>query len=191
VRGEPAPERTAAPQAGEGAGPSPVGATDLVATFRAAMARLAAGVCVVAVARPGRVVADVPMTATSVTPVSLEPPMVLFCVHGESRLREVLDEVDTWAVSVLDAGAAAGAEWLATPGRPAVDQLGPVGHRRGPLSGAALVTSAQAWLECRTTWIKTAGDHDVVVGEVLSAELVPGARGALVHRLGRLAALPD
>lgn len=187
-------------------------ARELGDAFRAAMARLPAGVCVVSVARPrgalargraapdrsasagraGRdLVTDYAMTATSVTAVSLEPPMLLFCVHGDARLREVLDDVETWAVSVLDAAGGPVAEWLATPGRPTVDQLGTVAHRRGPASGAALLADAQAWLECRTTWIRTAGDHDVVVGEVLAAEVARGARGALLHRLGRLAELPD
>lgn len=164
----------------------------LVESFRAAMARLAAGVCVVAVARrSGRTVADHAMSATSVVPVSLDPPMVLFCVHAEARLREVLDDVDTWAVSVLGAGAGPAAEWLATPGRPTLGQLGSVAHHRGAVSGAALLDGAQSWVECRTAWIRTAGDHDVVVGEVLSAQVVPLVRGALVHRLGRVTALPD
>lgn len=167
-------------------------AEDVVEAFRAAMARLPAGVSVVAVARPsGGVVTDHAMTATSVAGVSLHPPMVLFSVYTDARLRDALDHVDTWAVSVLDAGAEATAEWLATPGRPTVGQLAGVEHRRGEVSGAALLRDAQAWLECRTVWIKEAGDHDVVVGEVLTAAVLPGARGALIHRFGRLARLPD
>jgi flavin reductase (DIM6/NTAB) family NADH-FMN oxidoreductase RutF len=165
---------------------------ELVETFRAAVARLAAGVCVVAVARrSGGSSTDHAMTATSLVPVSLYPPMVLFCVHADARMREVLDEVDTWAVSVLDAHAGPAAEWLATPGRPTIGQLASVAHHRGAASGAALLDGAQAWVECRTAWIRSAGDHDVVVGDVVSARVAPGARGALVHRLGRLAPLPD
>lgn len=164
----------------------------LVEAFRAAVSRLAAGVCVVAVAhQPGGSVADHAMTATSLVPVSLSPPMVLFCVHADARMREVLDDVETWAVSVLDAGAGPAAEWLATPGRPTIGQLGPVAHHRGTISGAALLDGAQAWLECRTAWIRSAGDHDVVVGEVLGARVTPGSHGALVHRLGRLRPLPE
>ena len=37
------------------------------------------------------------MTASAVASVSLEPPILLFCVHVEARFREVLDEVDLWA----------------------------------------------------------------------------------------------
>ncbi|WP_448071332.1 flavin reductase family protein [Georgenia yuyongxinii] len=159
---------------------------ELVERFRATMGRLAGGVTVVAV-RSGSV--DLAMTATAVASVSLRPPMVLFCVYSDARLREALDEVDTWAVSLVDAGAHVSAERLAMPGRPAVGQLLGVPHHRGQLSGAALLDGAQGWMECRTAWIKAAGDHDVVVGEVLDATLGPPGRGALVHYLGRFRGL--
>lgn len=164
-----------------------VDAEDLAAAHRAAMARLPAGVAVLAAARPTpRGTQQVAATVTSVTSASLDPPLVLVCVHADSRVRDVLDDVGTWAVSILDATAQADADWLATPGRPVVDQLAPVPHRVGAASGAALLERAQAWLECRTVWVHAAGDHDVVVGEVLSAEVAQGDRGALVHRLGRV-----
>jgi flavin reductase (DIM6/NTAB) family NADH-FMN oxidoreductase RutF len=161
-------------------------AADLQRAFRSAMARLAAGVCVVAVAAGRHQVAA---TLTSVVSASLDPPMVLFCVHSEARLREALERADGWAVSILDSRSGADADWLASAGRPQLDQLGHIPHRIGSRSRAALLDRAQAWLECRTVWLRAAGDHDVVVGEVLSAEVAPGERGALVHRLGRLHAV--
>lgn len=156
---------------------------ELVERYRATMGRLAGGVTVVAL-RHGAT--DLAMTATAVASVSLRPPMVLFCVHTDARMREALEEVDTWAVSILDGAARVAAERLASPGRPAFGQLIGVPHTRGAVSGAALVDQAQGWLECRTAWVKNAGDHDVVVGEVLDARLGQTATGALVHHLGRL-----
>lgn len=156
---------------------------ELVERYRTTMQRLAGGVAVVAL-RHGTT--DLAMTATALVSVSLRPPMLLFCVHADARMREALEEVDTWAVSILDAGARTAADRLASPGRPAVGQLVGVDHTRGPLSGAALITQSQAWIECRTHWVRGAGDHDVVVGEVLDATLGRTATGALVHYLGRL-----
>lgn len=171
------------------------------------MARLASGVCVVGLSAARRapgsagqgqaepcspsISSELALSVTSVTSVSLDPPMVLFCVHGDARLREALDDVDTWAVSVLDAGGGPAADWLATPGRPSLGQLASVPHRHGRLTGAPLLAQSQAWVECRTVWIRAAGDHDVVVGRVLGVEVAPGARGALVHRLGRVRPLTD
>lgn len=166
-----------------GAAPVP---EELVERYRATMGRLPGGVTVVSL-RQGRL--DLAMTATAVASVSLRPPMVLFCVYTDARLREALDEVDTWAVSILDASAVVAAERLAMPGRPAFGQLIGVPHHAGEHSGAALIDAAQGWLECRTAWIKNAGDHDVVVGEVIDARTGTTGAGGLVHHLGRVRAL--
>jgi flavin reductase (DIM6/NTAB) family NADH-FMN oxidoreductase RutF len=151
--------------------------------FRAAIARLPAGVAVVAVTWRG---IEHAMTASAVTSVSLDPPLLLFCVHEDSRFREALDHVDLWGLSVLSDTAGPAADWLASPGRPAVGQLGRVPRTVGPLTGAALVDDAAAWFECRTAAIHRAGDHDIVVGEVLSARQGEPARGGLVHLRGRI-----
>jgi len=66
--------------------------------FRAVMSRLASGVSVVA-ARDGR--HDLAMTATSLVSVSLDPPTVLFCVHSDARIADVVGEGSRWAVSSL------------------------------------------------------------------------------------------
>ena len=58
--------------------------------------------------------------------------MLLFCVHTDARFRDALDDVDTWSVSVLADDQGHTADWLASPGRPAIDQLARVPHRPAP-----------------------------------------------------------
>ena len=158
-----------------------------VEAYRLAMSRMASGVCVVS-ARAGSV--DLAITATSVVSVSLEPPTVLFCVHADARLAEVVESGGDWAVSILSADATAAADWLASPGRPAVGQLDRIAHHRGDHSGAALLDAAAAWVECRTEWTKEAGSHLVVVGQVLGTAVAPagepGVAGGIVHHHGRM-----
>jgi flavin reductase (DIM6/NTAB) family NADH-FMN oxidoreductase RutF len=150
--------------------------------FRAAVARLPAGVAVVALRWRG---VDHAMTASAVASVSLDPPLLLFCVHVDARLRDALDDVDLWTVSVLGDAQAPIADWLASPGRPAFGQLDRVPHVRAPLSGAAWVEGAAAWFECRTAAVHRAGDHDVVVGTVVEARQGAASTGGLVHLRGR------
>lgn len=154
--------------------------------FRAAIGRLPAGVAVVALRQRGL---DLAATVSAVCSVSLEPPLLLFCVHADSRLREGLDEVDRWTLSVLAEDQGPVADWLASPGRPALDQLARVPHRRDPGSGAAVVEGAAAWFSCRTRAVHPAGDHDVVVGEVLELGEGEPSAGGLVHHRGRLRAV--
>lgn len=151
--------------------------------FRAAVGRLPAGVAVVTVLRRGIAHAT---TVNSVVSVSLDPPLLLFCVHADSRLRDVLDDVDAWAVSVLGDDQADVADWLASPGRPAVGQLDRVPHTPAPVSGAPWVAGAAAWFDCRTRDVHPAGDHDVVVGDVVAVVQGAPAAGGLVHLRGRL-----
>jgi flavin reductase (DIM6/NTAB) family NADH-FMN oxidoreductase RutF len=139
-----------------------------VGAFRRAVGRFASGVCVLATS-DGRV--DHAMTASAFTSVSLEPPLVLVCVETEARLHDALLDNGTWAISVLGAGAKPVADWLATRGRPLHGQLDRVPHRRGPRTGAPLIAAALAWLECRTYAVHAAGDHSVVIGEVVGVEL--------------------
>jgi flavin reductase (DIM6/NTAB) family NADH-FMN oxidoreductase RutF len=64
-----------------------------------------------------------------------------------------------------------------------------VPHTRGSASGAALVDGALATLECRTWAVHPAGDHTVVVGEVLALDAPPTDDPALVHYRGGLGEL--
>ncbi|GAA4629125.1 flavin reductase family protein [Cellulomonas oligotrophica] len=157
-----------------------------VDAFRTAVGRLASGVVVVTALVRGAAHA---MTASSVASVSLDPALLLFCVHRDARFRDLLDDVDGWAVSVLADTQADVADWLASPGRPVVGQLDRVPHRAAPVSGAPWVDGAAAWFDCRTVAVHEAGDHDVVIGEVLAVVQGEPALGGLVHLRGRVRGL--
>ena len=44
------------------------------------------------------------MTATAVSSVSLEPPLILVCVGHASRFHDAVLAAGSWAVSILDRG---------------------------------------------------------------------------------------
>lgn len=135
------------------------------AAFRRALGRFATGVTVVSCRYQQM---DHAMTANSLSSVSLDPPLVLVCVERESRFHEAIIGSGQWAVSILAGPARSAATWLATRGRPLVGQLDPVAHHRGSATGAALLDDALAWLEVRTTVVHPAGDHSIVIGQVLA-----------------------
>jgi flavin reductase (DIM6/NTAB) family NADH-FMN oxidoreductase RutF len=152
------------------------------ASFRIAAGRFATGVTVVTTLVSG---VDHAMTANAFTSVSMDPLLVLVCVENEARFHDAILETGMWAVNVLDASARPVATWLATRGRPLHGQLDRVAHRRGPVTGAALLDQSSATMECRTHSTHVAGDHTVVVGEVLTVGIGPAGTGALLyHRSG-------
>ncbi len=158
----------------------PAGPTS--AQFRAAVGRFATGVCAMTSRLDGH---DHAMTANAFASVSLEPLLVVVSVADDARFLDAVRQAGVWGVSVLPEGARGTAEWLSSPGRPVLHQLDRVPHHRGPATGVALLDDALATLECRTHAIHEAGDHHLVVGEVLSTSTPPQPPGPLLYHQGR------
>ena len=156
------------------------------AVFRQAMGRVVHGVSVLTTVAGGH---DHAMTADTVTSVSLEPLLVLCCAETEARYHDAVLESGVWGVSVLSADQRAASEWFATRGRPLHGQLDRTPFHRGEKTGVALLDDALMHLEVRTTDVHPAGDHSIIVGEVLSIDLPDTVGSALVHYRGRYGGL--
>lgn len=156
--------------------------------FRAALSRLAAGVVLITAHDPddGPRGEDVGMTATAFMSVSLDPPLVMVSVRNDSRMDDLLAEQPLWAVSVLSESQRHIAGRFAMKGRIS-DRLlfEDITYIRGEQAGAPLVGGALATLECRTEQRVTAGDHTLVIGQVLTASTPSTAGGPLAYYRGR------
>lgn len=159
--------------------------------FRAAMTRLAAGVVLVTAHEPaldpdGPGGEDVGMTATAFMSVSLDPPLVMVSLREGSRMDDLLDEQPLWAVSVLSESQRHIAGRFAMKGRIS-DRLlfEDIPYVRGEASGALLVGGALATLECSTEQRVRAGDHTLVIGRVLTAQVPSADGGPLMYFKGR------
>ena len=150
--------------------------------FRAALGRFATGVSVVTAVADGL---DHAMTASALASVSLDPPLVLVCVAHRARFHEAISVAGEWGVSVLPASGSGTAAWFATRGRPLETQLEGFAHFRGPNTGAALLADAIATVECRTWATYDGGDHTIVVGELLAADVRRPSSPPLLHFHGR------
>jgi len=153
--------------------------------LRLAMGRFATGVTVLTTVTGGH---DHAMTANAVASVSMEPMLVLACVEVDARFHDAVAEAGLWGVSVLDAEQRPTADWLATQGRPLHGQLDRVPHHRGS-TGVALLDGALATIECRTTDMHPAGDHSIVVGEVVSIGVAEHPGAALTYYRSRYGSL--
>ncbi len=154
--------------------------------FRRAISRFATGVAVLTTRTRDL---DHAMTANALTSVSLEPLLMLVCVEREARFHDAVVDAGIWGLSVLSSGDRPGADWLATRGRPLHAQLGLIPHRHGSQTGVALLDGALSTFECRTTAVHPAGDHSIVVGEVVSVTAAAHPGEALVYYRGRYGTL--
>ena len=132
------------------------------------MARVPAGVVVVST-RLGDEFRG--LTASSLVSISLDPPLVLVGLERDSATRAAVLETKAFNVSVLTRAQEFIADRFA--GRaPAVDWR-TLRHHLGQ-NGIPLIDGCAAWLECRLTQSHSAGDHDICIGQVESAEIGSG-----------------
>ncbi|RCV49778.1 flavin reductase family protein [Marinitenerispora sediminis] len=142
------------------------------AEFTETVARFATGVTVVTV-RDGR--DDIGSTVNAFASISADPPIVMVSVRAGSYLAEVVDRQRGFAVNVLGAQHKAIAGRFAAEGRPSARLLlAGEPHHRGVRSGALVLDTAIAALECSVTRRVEAGDHVVYLAGVDSLPEVGG-----------------
>ncbi len=155
-------------------------------SYRLALGRFATGVTVVTTATPGPAGGQLhAMTASSLAAVSLDPPLLLVGVEQEARFHDAIVEAGHFGVNILGAHQRADAQWFATRGRPLVGQLDRSEHTIGPVTGSPLLTGSLAQLECVVSAVHPGGDHSIVVGLVVAAQVATEADEALVHYRSR------
>jgi len=146
--------------------------------FRDALAQFASGVTVVAT-RAGDGVAG--LTATAFSSVSLDPPLVLVCVAHTASAYEAVVSAEHLGISILAEGQGDVARMVARHGPEKFDGVVLVAGRSVPLVHGALVH-----LECRRHTRHEAGDHTIVLAEVVASAVAPGR--PLLHYARQLGA---
>ncbi len=131
------------------------------AALRRAVGQFATGVTVITVMHGEHVHG---MTANSFTSVSLDPPLVLFCVGKSARMARLITKVDGFAINILSDRQMQVSRQFA--GSNKEDAARSVLLQRGPI--APLLSGSLAALSCRTSAIHEGGDHWIVVGEVVA-----------------------
>lgn len=148
-------------------------------TFRRVMGHFSTGVTVVASRDPRG--EPVGLTVNAFTSVSLDPPLVLVCLHKNADAHDPLLASGHFGVSVLR-GCHADLAVRFSSGE-SERRFEGLETRDGPL-GSPLISDALAWMECRIEQVHSGGDHSIIVGEVTSCGALEGDpllffRGAL------------
>jgi flavin reductase (DIM6/NTAB) family NADH-FMN oxidoreductase RutF len=132
--------------------------------FRQVLRRHAAAVVVVTAPGP------VGFTATSFTSVSLDPPLVSFCVAHSASAWPRVSAAPVVAVHVLTAEQERVARAFATPGIDRFAEHESIGAWHEGPHGVPLLDGALAVLICRPVDRIEAGDHVIVVAAPIHAE---------------------
>ncbi len=140
--------------------------------FRRALGLFATGVTVVTVETTPRNVHG--MTANSFTSVSLEPPLVSVCVDQNAHLLPLLEQRRQFGINVLREDQQGLSEFFSRPEQEKKEgEIVPVSFSWTEDS-VPLMDNVLCRLTCRLSAMHPAGDHTIVVAEVLSASLFSG-----------------
>ena len=140
--------------------------------FRRALRQFATGVTVVTVeCAPHRVHG---MTANSFTSVSLVPPLISVCVAEHAHLLPLLKEKRVFGINVLKQEQQHLSEFFACADQPQKDEASMNVNFIWTPPNIPLMENVLCQIACRLHAMHVAGDHTIVVGEVLSATLFPG-----------------
>jgi len=152
------------------------------AALRATFARVPAGVVAVAA-----VVDGVPqgLVASTFVGVSLDPPLVSFCVQWTSRTWPRLQPAPRLGLSVLGADDGPLARQLAGRG----DRFAGTVPEVTP-GGAVLLGGSTAWLETSVRQVVAAGDHGIVLLDVHWLRAFADVDPLVFHGSGFRALLP-
>ena len=146
--------------------------------FRALLRRHAAGVVVITA--PG--IRPAGFTATSFTSVSLDPPLVSFCLDRKASSWPAVESADHVAVHVLTDRQEQVARTFATSG---IDRFAPPTRWRTGPHDLPVLDGALAVLFCRIADRVPAGDHAIVLAEPFDGEHHPGGDDTpLLYHMG-------
>jgi 3-hydroxy-9,10-secoandrosta-1,3,5(10)-triene-9,17-dione monooxygenase reductase component len=147
------------------------------ASLRTVLGHFATGVAIITAVDGEE---PVGMACNSFTSVSLEPQLVLFCAAKSSTTWPRIQAAEKWAANILAEDAEEVCRLFAQKG---ADRFARVAYTIGR-TGAPILESSLAFVDCETIAEHDAGDHVIVVGKVVELGYVSGGKPLLFYRGG-------
>lgn len=139
------------------------------AAYKQLFRTLGSGIAVVSADGP---VGSVGMTVSSLMAVSLTPPLLLVSLATASLTLATLRRSGRFAVNLLHDDQQHLAAQFASP-RPAWVKFAGVALAEGR-SAPPILDDVLAAVVCDLSWVRPAGDHALVLGEIVSADVASG-----------------
>ncbi|MCW2528148.1 MAG: NADPH-flavin oxidoreductase [Pseudonocardiales bacterium] len=139
--------------------------------FRTTLGHFASGIAIIAASHEGSAVG---LSVQSFASLSLDPRLVSFSVSLTSKTWPRIQSVGRFCASVLAADQEALCRQFARSG---TDKFQGVEWTLSPATASPLINGALAWVDCEIADLYPAGDHWLVVAEVLDLGL--SAEGTL------------
>lgn len=109
------------------------------------------------------------ITANSFTSVSLEPPLLLVCIHKSARCAAALTAAEHFAINVLQNAQQPASIRFSTRDQ---ERFGSSDWTPGEF-GAPVLMESLAVFECAAHAVHDGGDHQILIGRVVKASFDP------------------
>lgn len=147
------------------------------AAIRTVLGHFATGVAIVTAMDDAE---PVGMACNSFTSLSLEPQLVLFCAAKASSTWPRIQAAKKWAANILGEDGEQICRVFAEKG---ADRFAHMAYTAGR-TGSPLLDAAIAFVDCETVAEYDAGDHLIVVGQVVELGYAPEGKPLLFYRGG-------
>jgi flavin reductase (DIM6/NTAB) family NADH-FMN oxidoreductase RutF len=111
-------------------------------------------------------------------PVSIDPPLVSFCIQSKSNTWRKLAKAPRLGISFLGHTHDEAVRRLASKEEDKFDDLA-LGVTP---DGAVLIDGATVWMECATEHVLPAGDHGIVLLKIIALTMRPHVEPLVYHR---------
>lgn len=110
-------------------------------------------------------------TVNWVTQTSFAPPLVAVAVKADSGPYAVVKSAGTFALNVLGKDGKGAAFTFFKPTEVGEGTLSGQPYTKGAATGSPILSSAIAVIECKVAQIVEQGDHHIILGEVVEAQV--------------------
>jgi flavin reductase (DIM6/NTAB) family NADH-FMN oxidoreductase RutF len=154
------------------------------AAFRQTMGCFTTGVAVVTA--QDAALGAIGLTINSLTSVSLDPPLVLFCLDKSAVLHKPFRRAKHFALNLLSEGQEDVSRHFADRHHHAAPKnMWEKPKEEGAWQGCPILRGTLGWVLCRPQAFHKGGDHTIFVGEVIDLHKRAGAKEPLVYFHGR------
>ncbi|HEX3628991.1 MAG TPA: flavin reductase family protein [Candidatus Dormibacteraeota bacterium] len=150
------------------------------ASFRYAVGHFATSVTVMTTAAADRLHG---MTVSAFSSVSLEPLLILVCVERSTVMHRLVLESRSFAVNILDERSESTARFFADNARLSAPEFREGTYRLGQ-TGSPILKEATGYLEATIHGTHPAGDHTIIVGEVVALQITSEEPPLIYYRSG-------
>lgn len=128
------------------------------------------------------------ITVNSFSSLSLEPPLILFCLDKSSGCHNAFINSENFAVSFLEESQKNISQTFAQPGEKNWDS---VDYFYSPNKKQPVINNCLSYMECELHRVYDGGDHSIIIGEVIHLELISKDALPLVYFKGKYSKLSE